>query len=509
MLRILVFLAHVTHILCYDWSSLNLVESHVPYVFANNPGLTSECKADEACPYRDILSNRTLCWGFEKNCDAKNRFGGKSPTVDCDDTSKDRYWHQADFGYLRDQLNELDETKVCDSPNESSLHCTKFGSMCRARKLYLDLRDVNDGQSVVGEGGIGGFCKLDANMRSKVTEVKRSLSTWGEQLQHYTQLDFNPWSNTSKYCDVIVDKPMLFVQLDFGGNMYHHFCDFFNIYLTQMANSSWFGTDVQIVRWDLSYRYGEVFRESWDAFTNRDHVSLREYMGKRICITDAMFSFLPRTILGLFYNTPVEVNCRGSSLFKAFSEHFLHRMGITSHAPTSLPNQPNKIRVTLLERGSNPRYKIYRQILNVGELGNAIRKIPGLEVNVVEYHHEKMSFKDQLLTTHNSDIMIGMHGAGLTHFLFLPPWAVAFELYNCGDIRCYRDLPRLRGVRYITWENESKLEAFDQNEHPQYGDQPKFWNYKFDVPEFVRLVLKARSWVLEHDRFAHLRHDEL
>ena len=31
--------------------------------------------------------------------------------------------------------------------------------------------------------------------------------------------------------------------------------------------------------------------------------------------------------------------------------------------------------------------------------------------------------------THNSDIFIGMHGAGLTHLLFLPDWAVVFELY--------------------------------------------------------------------------------
>jgi len=50
---------------------------------------------------------------------------------------------------------------------------------------------------------------------------------------------------------VVVDKPVIFVQLDFGGNMYHHFCDFFNLYLTQMANKSNFHTDNQIVRWDL------------------------------------------------------------------------------------------------------------------------------------------------------------------------------------------------------------------------------------------------------------------
>jgi len=34
-------------------------------------------------------------------------------------------------------------------------------------------------------------------------------------------------------------------------------------------------------------------------------------------------------------------------------------------------------------------------------------------------------------SSHNSDIFIGMHGAGLTHLLFLPDWAVVFELYVC------------------------------------------------------------------------------
>lgn len=38
-------------------------------------------------------------------------------------------------------------------------------------------------------------------------------------------------------------------------------------------------------------------------------------------------------------------------------------------------------------------------------------------------------FLEQLRITHNSDIFIGMHGAGLTHLLFLPDWAVIFELW--------------------------------------------------------------------------------
>ena len=61
-----------------------------------------------------------------------------------------------------------------------------------------------------------------------------------------------------------------------------------------------------------------------------------------------------------------------------------------------------------------------------------------------------MPFLEQLKWTHNSDIFIGMHGAGLTHLLFLPDWGAVFELYACDDDDCYYNLARLRGVKYLT-----------------------------------------------------------
>jgi len=47
----------------------------------------------------------------------------------------------------------------------------------------------------------------------------------------------------------------------------------------------------------------------------------------------------------------------------------------------------------------------------------------------VVYSDNILSFKQQLEITSNTDIFIGIHGAGLTHLLFLPNWAVLFELY--------------------------------------------------------------------------------
>ena len=88
----------------------------------------------------------------------------------------------------------------------------------------------------------------------------------------------------------------------------------------------------------------------------------------------------------------------------------------------------------------------------------------------------------------------------------------SFEFYfrfNCGDIRCYRDLARLQGLRYLTWEDDSKVFEHDQEGDGPYKDNSKFWNFSFDVEEFVRLVRKARTWLLEHPRFAHLRTQHL
>lgn len=46
----------------------------------------------------------------------------------------------------------------------------------------------------------------------------------------------------------------------------------------------------------------------------------------------------------------------------------------------------------------------------------------------VIYSGNYLTFKEQVRITYNTDIFIGMHGAGLTHLLFLPEWAVLFEL---------------------------------------------------------------------------------
>ncbi|KAG8557079.1 hypothetical protein GDO81_018327 [Engystomops pustulosus] len=469
-----------------DFQKINLPPEHLPYYLHNHQDVARSCRQDQRCPYREYLTQPDSCWGYEKSCRKERRFS--YPHCDKVDPgwarnlegAQEVFWRQADFGYVMERLAE--EQVLCHprEQGDSLLACSSHLQHCRATNLYLDLRNTKRSQDrfkedFIQEGEIGGHCDLDSKLLLSQGDRKSPLQSWFAELQAYSSLRFRPIEDGQ--CDVIVEKPTYIMKLDAGVNMYHHFCDFVNLYITQHMNNS-FSTDVHIVMWDTSfYGYGDLFNETWKAFTDYEVTHLKAYDSKRVCFKDAVFALLPRMRYGLFYNTPLISNCRGTGLFRAFSQHVLFRLNISQE--------------TL-------------------KLVHALKAIPLFQVTVVDYKYRSLGFLEQLQITHNSDIFIGMHGAGLTHLLFLPDWAVIFELYNCEDERCYLDLARLRGVHYITWEKADKVYPQDKGHHPTLGDHPKFTNYAFDVEEFVRLVSSAAEYVSRHPKWPpRRRRDEL
>uniref|UniRef100_A0A8D0B5J0 EGF domain-specific O-linked N-acetylglucosamine transferase n=1 Tax=Salvator merianae TaxID=96440 RepID=A0A8D0B5J0_SALMN len=483
----------------YSYKNINLPEEHIPYFLHNNQHVVTACKQDPHCPYKFLYQQKYMkklkaCWGYEKSCKPENRFG--YPTCDyveigwanTIEEAQDVFWKQADFGYVKERMNEMKTHCRPKAVGDSSLQCSRYLQYCRATNLYIDLRTPKRNHDRFNEDffqkdQIGGYCSMNVEAFLAEGQRKSPLQSWFAELQTYTELNSRPIENGS--CDIIVEKPTYFMKFDAGVNMYHHFCDFVNLYITQHVTNS-FSTDVNIVMWDTSaYGYGDLFDETWEAFTEYEIIHLKSYDSKRVCFKEAVFSLLPRMRYGLFYNTPLISGCHGTGLFRAFSQHVLHRLNITQEGP-----KDEKIRVTIL-------------------LANALKTLSLFEVQIVNYKYRELRFKEQLRITHNTDIFIGIHGAGLTHLLFLPDWAVIFELYNCEDERCYLDLARLRGVHYITWQKKDKVFPQDEGHHPTLGKHPKFTNYSFDVEEFVRLVLLAADQVSQHSKWPFRRkHDE-
>ncbi|XP_026671080.1 EGF domain-specific O-linked N-acetylglucosamine transferase isoform X1 [Ceratina calcarata] len=368
---------------------------------------------------------------------------------------------------------------------------------CRARNIMLNFTDLlhrNEPlrykMDVLKEGEIGGYCILNERRLQDNADHISPLQSWGPELRNFRKLPRPPIVNGD--CDIVIEKPTFIMKIDAIVNMYHHFCDFFNLYASLHVNLSHpdaFSTDNHIMIWE-SYSYRSAFQDTFEAFTRNPLWDLKTFRGKSVCFKNLVLPLLPRMIFGLYYNTPLIYGCEKSGLFKAFGDHVLHRLRIPHHE-----RKNQRIRVTLLSRDTH-----YRRILNEDELVKALKENPEYKVRKAVYN-KKVPFKKQLEITRNSDVFIGIHGAGLTHLMFLPDWAAVFEIYNCEDPGCYKDLARLRGVKYFTWENTTKLVQQDPGTHPDGGAHAKFTNYSFDVKEFLRITSQAAEYVKNQNSF--------
>nr|XP_023027000.1 EGF domain-specific O-linked N-acetylglucosamine transferase isoform X1 [Leptinotarsa decemlineata] len=497
--------------ICDNYSFINLPEEHVPYYFRNSPKAKEKCSEDVNCPFKQYL-NSNKCWGYESNCEWNEQYsiphcpGDHKGWVKSKFAQKAAFHAQADFGYVKQQLNEM---KVfCEPlfPHDSSLECSEHMRFCRGRNIMMNFTKLADRpepirykMDVFSEGDIGGYCTFYKEKLDEQADHISPLQSWGPEMRYFSKLIRRPIVEND--CDIVIEKPTFIMKIDATVNMYHHFCDFVNLYASLHLNATqedYLSTDVHVLIWE-TFTYRSAFQDVWKAFTDHPLWDLKTFRGDTVCFKNVVFPLLPRMIFGLYYNTPIIYGCEKSGLFDAFSKHILHRLRIPEH-----PRNDKKIRITFLSRNTK-----YRRILNEDELIKTLGRNPEYNVKKVVYD-QNIPFKKQLEISRNSDILVGIHGAGLTHLLFLPEWAAVFEVYNCEDKNCYYDLARLKGVKYITWENSEKLTSFEDGSYDG-GAHAKFANYSFDEEEFLNLVEKAATHVKNHPKFKEylkIDHDE-
>ncbi|XP_055952447.1 EGF domain-specific O-linked N-acetylglucosamine transferase-like [Argiope bruennichi] len=474
----------------------NLPPEHMAYYFASHPIESEACRISKNCPYKSLLDLKK-CWGYEKDCTPDLRYS--APT--CNKSSRgwakskaeqiETFFKQGDFGYIRERMDELTQICTPKQKNGSSLECTKFMRFCRGKNIMFDFKTLLNlpepmryRDDVIREGQVGGYCKVKKKTLKEHGQHKSPLQSWYAEFEHLTEL---PKPIGDETCDLVISEPTFIMKLDATVNMYHHFCDFLNLYATLHLNQT-FSTNIHILIWD-TIPYFSNFEIVWKAFTQHPLMNLGSFKGKKVCFKDAVFPLLPRMIFGMYYNMPLIPGCQGSGLFQAFTEHLKYRLNIKDNY------QGSNVRITLISRSTQ-----YRRILNEDELVSALKTIPDVVVKKVNFNRQ-MAFVDQMEISYNTDILIGIHGAGLTHMLFMPVWGAVFEIFNCEDESCYADLARLKGLKYFTWEKSDKIFPEDEGHHPTLGAHAKFTNYAFDIPEFLRIFKKALAHVRQSGPF--------
>ncbi|XP_063435523.1 uncharacterized protein LOC134716453 [Mytilus trossulus] len=103
----------------------------------------------------------------------------------------------------------------------------------------------------------------------------------------------------------------------------------------------------------------------------------------------------------------------------------------------------------------NPKGKIARKMKNENEILTSLSSLfPSVDVKGVQI--DSYSMNKQLELVSKTDILIGVHGAGLSHTLFLPKHAGIIELYPFKvSLRKenFKAFARWRKLTYMSWKN--------------------------------------------------------
>lgn len=143
---------------------------------------------------------------------------------------------------------------------------------------------------------------------------------------------------------------------------------------------------------------------------------------------------------------------------KEFRHFFLSQHGIDDSHKMNCGN----LRIRLISRQKyiahprNPTGYMTRKIKNENELLETLQHTFRHD-NIKSGSLESLSMKEQVEIISHTDILIGMHGAGLTHILFLPNTSGVIEFfprYFSSVNKHFHALAKWRRLDYMMWRNE-------------------------------------------------------
>jgi len=203
----------------------------------------------------------------------------------------------------------------------------------------------------------------------------------------------------------------------------------------------------------------------WRMFAGRDPVHLKDILADPIRAREFAHSRrniilpLPGGSNPLWHNDWIVRSCRHAPLLRLFVRRVVAHAGLefqTGPRPTS-DDDAQDIRLTFLHRGGS------RRLLGEDTLLEAVRaRYPRVHVAAVDMG--RLSLTEQLRTIQETDVLVGVHGAGLTHTMFMREGAGAVvEIQPQGFFhKGFRNLAAMTGQKYFSTHAEMVDEAEDE-----------------------------------------------
>ncbi len=140
-----------------------------------------------------------------------------------------------------------------------------------------------------------------------------------------------------------------------------------------------------------------------------------------------------------------------------------------------------------------------RSILNLQEVGRAVRKVFGIVELKIWYIAEDTPALDQVTLFHSADIIIATHSSQLTNLVFSRPGTFVIEIQpEIGEEYSFRDIGVAAGMNYYLLNKGHQYDkSRDQSKTPNSFSW-RFWDY------YVNITLLSE--VLQTIKTANHRH---
>ena len=275
--------------------------------------------------------------------------------------------------------------------------------------------------------------------------------------------------NSSHDCTETWSGTTMFITRYEYANLYHTLTDWWNAYFS-LPLTMRDGTDnekekIQIVFLD-AHAYSTL-DDVWERLIGGGNTKPRfvKHLPKGgVCFEKAILIpvgyraeiFPPRD--NIVIGERRRQNCPNKTLANEFSNYMLRSYGLLPDDEQR--HQVEKGSIVIIDRQpylAHPRSIVdegKRMIENLVDLQHTLQDLEGVSsVQLVRF--ETMSFEEQLRTIRQTQLLIGNHGAGLSHIMFMDPYTqIVLELNPVREFFIY--LSEWEGIRYESLET-SKL----------------------------------------------------
>ena len=241
-------------------------------------------------------------------------------------------------------------------------------------------------------------------------------------------------------------------------NTFHSTADFMNMMLVMYAlriNSN----QQQVVLFDNhdDGPYMDLIKAAYSP--NYPILRHDNFKGKVIMFKRLIFHLeSPAGLIDPSVALPDPLRCHSMSLFHEYRKFVLQSFNLFEMPAPNIPT------ITLITRKRTENKNHGRILANQDDVVKLLRSGTMIDVNVVDMN--TISFYEQLKIVRNTNIIVGVHGAGLMHIMFSAEEAILIEIHpSYRQDRHFRHASRMTGKIYMPVRSTERETCFGTSDN--------------------------------------------